>query len=207
MGEMTLDEAVVPDTAASGAALDLASAYFSPAMLNHSLRVHLWAAAHGTSQGIRFEPELLYVASVLHDIGLVPEFDNHQLSFEEAGGHVARAFATGAGWQTERAERLSGLVVAHMRGDRTDVSTDAEGYLLARSAGVEIIGRHADDFSPDFRASVLERYPRLGFVEEFLAFFHDQAERKPDSAPAASVQADLDGRMAANPLDERGAGG
>jgi hypothetical protein len=41
---MTLDDLVVPDTAAS-AALEVASVYQSPALLNHSLRAYVWAAA------------------------------------------------------------------------------------------------------------------------------------------------------------------
>ncbi len=40
---MTLDEVVVPDTAASAAAFEVASAYESPALLNHSLRAYVWA--------------------------------------------------------------------------------------------------------------------------------------------------------------------
>jgi hypothetical protein len=43
---MTLDDLVVPDTAASAAALEVASAYQSPALLNHSLHAYVWAAAH-----------------------------------------------------------------------------------------------------------------------------------------------------------------
>lgn len=202
MAFMTLDELVVPDTAASAAALEVVSAYFSPALLNHSVRVYVWAAAHGTSQNIRFDPELLYVASMFHDLGMVPMFDSHTISFEETGGHVARVFAAGAGWPTESRERLSELIFRHILGDRMDVSMDPEGHLLARSAGVEITGRHADDFPPGFRAEVLQRYPRLSFIEEFLACSHDQAERKPDSPPAAWIRTDLDARMAANPLDE-----
>jgi HD domain len=200
MDEMTLDDLLVPDTAASAAALEVASAYCSLALLNHSVRAYVWAAAHGTTRGIRFDPELLYVASMFHDIGLVPEFDSYTVSFEEAGGHVARVFAAGAGWPAERRERLSEVIIRHMW-DRVDVSMDPEGYLLARSTSVDIIGRHADDFAPGFRAEVLERYPRLGLTEEFLACFHAQAERKPDSPAAVSVRSGLSTRMAGNPLD------
>src|SRR5262245_9528755 len=114
MTSMTLDDVVVPDTAASAAAWGVASACLSPALLNHSVRVYVWAAAHGASRGIRFDPELLYVAAMFHDIGLVPEFDSHTVSFEEAGGHVARVFAAGAGWPAERRERLSDVIVRHM---------------------------------------------------------------------------------------------
>lgn len=198
---MTLDDLTVPDTAASAAALEVASAYCSPALLNHSVRAYVWAAAYGTSQGIRFDSELLYVASMFHDLGLVPEFDSHTVSFEEAGGHVARVFAAGAGWSAERRERLSEVIVRHMW-NQVDVSIDPEGHLLARSTSLDVVGRNVDDFTPDFTAEVLERYPRLSFTEEFLACFHAQAERKPDSPPAVSVQSGLDARMAKNPLDD-----
>jgi HD superfamily phosphodiesterase len=87
---MTLDDLVVPDTAAAAAALEVASACQSPALLNHSLRAYVWAAADGMARGIDFDPELLYVAAMFHDIGLVPAFDSHTVAFEEAGGHLAR---------------------------------------------------------------------------------------------------------------------
>jgi hypothetical protein len=203
MSNLTVDDLMVsPHTTASDAALGVASTFFSPAMLNHSVRVYLWAAARGTSQKIRFDPELLYVAALFHDVGLVPEFDSHTISFEEAGGAVARVFAAGAGWPAERRQRVADLIGRHILGDQVDVATDVEGHLLARSAGVEITGRHVDDFSPAFTAEVLHRYPRLSFVEEFLAYAHDQAERKPDSPPATWVRTNLDERMAANPLDD-----
>ncbi|WP_377273261.1 HD domain-containing protein [Peterkaempfera sp. SMS 1(5)a] len=198
---MTLDELVVPDTAASAAALEVARAYHSAALFNHSLRAYVWAAAHGMERGIRFDPELLYVAALFHDIGLAPEFDSHTVAFEEAGGHVARVFAAGAGWPAERRVRLAQVIVRHMWPD-VDVSTDPEGHLLARSTTTEITGRHADDFAPAFRAEVLERYPRLDLTSGFLACFEAQAERKPDSSAAGAVRTGLSARMAANPLDE-----
>jgi cyanamide hydratase family protein with HD domain len=198
---MTIDDLVVPDTATSAAATEVASAYLSPALLNHSVRAYVWAAAYGTAQSIRFDPELLYVASMLHDIGLVPEFDSHTISFEDAGGHVARVFASGAGWPAERRVRLSEVIIRHMWPE-VDVSVDPEGHLLARSTSVDVIGSNMDDFTPDFMAEVLERYPRLGFAEEFVACFNAQAERKPDSSATFAVRSGLDGRVAANPLDD-----
>lgn len=43
MTRMTLDDLVVPDTAAAAAALQVASAYQSPALPNRSLRAYVWA--------------------------------------------------------------------------------------------------------------------------------------------------------------------
>jgi HD superfamily phosphodiesterase len=200
MTRMALDDLVVPDTAAAAAALEVASAYQSPALLNHSLRAYVWAAADGMARGIDFDPELLYVAAMFHDIGLVPAFDSHTLAFEEAGGHVARVFAAGAGWPAERRERLSEVIIRHMW-PQVDVSMDPEGHLLARSTAAEIAGRNLNDWADGFKAEVLERYPRLDLTKDFLACFQAQAERKPNSPAAGAVRSGLSTRMTANPLD------
>jgi hypothetical protein len=190
----------IPGTAASSAALDVASSYLSAAMLRHSHRVYIWGAAYGDEQGLRYDAELLFVAAMFHDISLAPEFDSHTVSFEEASGHVARVFAAGAGWPSDRRERLGEVIVRHMWPD-VDPSADVEGHLLSRAAAVDIVGRNLDDFSPAFRADVLQRYPRSGLAAEFLACFQAQADRKPASSAARAIGSGLTTRMAANPLD------
>ena len=172
MTRMALDDLVVPGTAAAVAALEVASAYHSPALLNHSLRAYVWAAADGMARGIGFDPELLYVAAMFHDIGLVPAFDSHTFAFEEAGGQVARVFAAGAGWPAERRERLSEVIIRHMW-PQVDVSMDPEGHLLARSTAAEIVGRNLDDWADDFKAEVLERYPRLDLIKDVIVLHFD----------------------------------
>jgi HD superfamily phosphodiesterase len=197
---IALDDLVIPDTTASSAALEVASAYQSPALLSHSRRVYVWAAAYARQQGIRYDAELLFVAAMFHDISLVPEFDSHTVSFEEAGGHVARVFAIGAGWPSERRERLAEVIVRHMWPD-VDVTADPEGHLISRAAALDIVGKDIDVFSSAFRTEVLQQHPRLGLTAEFLVCFQAQADRKPDSSAARAVQSDLSSRMAANPLD------
>ena len=39
--------------------------------INHSVRVYLFGAMKGTRQNIKFDPELLYLAALFHDMGLV----------------------------------------------------------------------------------------------------------------------------------------
>jgi hypothetical protein len=197
---ISLDDLVMPDTTASATALEVATAYQSSALLSHSRRVYVWAAAYGRQQDIRYDAELLFVAAMFHDISLVPEFDSHTVSFEVAGGHVARVFAAGAGWPRERRERLAEVIVRHMWPD-VDVADDPEGHLLSRAAALDIAGKNIDDFSPAFRAEVLRQHPRLGLTDEFLACFQAQAERKTGSSAARAVRSGLGSRMAENPLD------
>ncbi|MBY8880546.1 HD domain-containing protein [Actinacidiphila acidipaludis] len=197
---MSLDALPMPDSEAAAAALDVATAYQSPALLNHTLRAYVWAAARGVAENVPFDPELLYVAALFHDLGLVPVFDSHTVAFEEAGGHVARVFAAGAGWAPERRERLAEVIVRHM-GPPVEVTVDPEGHLLARATATEIVGLGAEDFPRGFRAEVLGRYPRLGLAEEFLACFEAQAARKPGSSAGAAVRSALAARMSTNILD------
>jgi HD superfamily phosphodiesterase len=191
----------VPATPACAGARAVAEKYCSVALLNHCLRSHVWAAAYGSREGVPYDSELLYVGSLLHDIGLVPEFDSHVAGFDDASAQVAYVFATGAGWPQARRDRLVDLVLSHMW-DAVDVDAHPEGFLLERSTSLDISGRHVDDFPAGFRAEVLRRLPRAGIAAEFLACLRDQAERKPASSAARSIQGGIVGRILGNPLDE-----
>lgn len=197
---MRLEELNVPATPACRAALEVATAYCSPALLNHSVRAFLWAAGYGLRHGIGFDAELLYVSSMLHDLSLVDAFDNHTLPFEEAGGHVAWVFGAGAGWPVERRRRAAEVIVRHMW-DEVDVAQDPEGFLLELSTAMDVSGRSTEDIPPDLRADVLARYPRVGFGEEFIGYFDSQARRKPQCLAAKFVRSGFAARVRANPLD------
>jgi HD domain-containing protein len=189
-----------PVTPAAEAALSVATRFCSPALLNHCIRSYLWGAMYGTAHGIAFDDELYYVAALLHDIGLTEAFDSHRLPFEEAGGQLAWVFGVAAGWPAERAARVSEIIMLHMRDDVAPAD-DPESHILQVATTWDVAGRRPEEFPPDARAGMLARYPRLGFGAEFLACFEDQARRKPGSAAAASVDKDVAGRIAANPLE------
>lgn len=197
---MTMDDLVIPDSGACRAARECATAYCSPALLNHSVRAYLWAAAYAAANDIAFDPELLYVSAMFHDIGLVAEFDSHTVPFDEAGGHVAWVFGAAAGWPVERRVRAAEVIVRHMW-DEVDVAKDPEAHLLVFSTSLDISGQRPDALPPALRAQVLERYPRLGLGSEFLACFRNQADRKPHSSAADSVRRGIADRIATNPLD------
>jgi HD domain len=199
-GRVNFDDVPQPESSTARAAWDVAAAYCSPALLNHCLRSYVWAASYGIASGIDFDVELLYVSAMLHDIGLVKEFDSHTVPFEEAGGHVAWVFGAGAGWPVDRRARAAEIIVRHMW-DKVDVNEDPEGHLLGIGTGLEISGRAADKWPADFRSEVVRRIPRLTLSDEFLRCFQDQARRKPASSAAAAVESGLAGRIASNVLD------
>ncbi|HUR05326.1 MAG TPA: cyanamide hydratase [Nonomuraea sp.] len=197
---MTFDDIVIPDTAACRGALEVATRYHSPSLLNHSVRAYLWAAAYAGLHEIAFDAELLYVSSMLHDIGLTAEFDSHTVAFEEAGGHVAWAFAAGAGWPVERRVRAAEVIIRHMW-DEVPLAEDPEGHLLELSTGMDISGRRTEEIPSELRQEVLARHPRLEIAKEFAACVTDQGTRKPSSLAGGFVRAGITDRVARNPLD------
>lgn len=171
---MKFNDIPQPESPVTLAALEVATRYCSPSLVNHSVRSYLWAAAYGLLHQIPFDVELLYVSALLHDLGLVSPFDSHAVPFEEASGHVAWVFGAGAGWPSARRERLAGIIVRHM-GDDVDPEVDAEGHLLRIATGLDISGRGLEKWPADLRLEVLDRIPRLVLGEEFLRCFEEQA--------------------------------
>lgn len=202
---MRVQDVVVPETPAAQAALELATACHTPALLNHVQRSWLWAEAFALLEDRRgVDHELLRTAAVLHDIGLVPAYDNVALSYEEAGGQVAVALTAGAGWPAERRQRALEVVVRH-NWPAVDPALDVEGYLLEVGTALDISGARPDALPRDLVDEVLARYPRLTLAEEFAAQVGDQAARKPTSAAHRLVQGGLADKLAHHPYERRAA--
>jgi hypothetical protein len=200
---MRLQDFSAPGSPAARAAYELAASCHSPALLHHVVRSWLWAEGFALVEGrTDADHELLYTAAVLHDLGLVPAYDNATLSYEEAGGHVAVALAAGAGWAAERRQRALDVIVRH-NWPSVDPALDLEGHLLEIATGLDISGARADVLPPDFVREVLAAHPRLTLAEEFTASVTDQAARKPATAARRLVDGGLAAKLAHHPHEQR----
>lgn len=198
---MTSNDLPEPDTAAARAAAEIATAYYSPGLLNHCLRSFHWGALHARRRGITFDEELLYVSAMLHDLGLVREFDNHEITFEQTGADLAWLFGAAAGWSIERRVHAGDVIIDHMADDLVAPGTDAESHLLSIATALDISGARLQDWPEAERLEVVERFPRHHLSSEFLACFEDQARRKPHSSPAGALTGEIAVRIGRNPLD------
>jgi hypothetical protein len=199
---MNLDDLAPEPTLATYGAREVAREFLSAALLDHCERSYLWAASHGRADGISFDAELLFVAAILHDLGLTATFDSVSVAFETAGGNVAWVFGAGSGWSVRRRARVREVIERHM-GQTPSPEKDPEGHLLNLATGFDISGRHPELWPGDLRRSVLERYPRGDLAEEFACAFEAQAGRKPTSAAAQAVRNGIRQRLAANPLERK----
>jgi hypothetical protein len=188
-----------PDSNLAQQAEDLVRLVAPPFLANHSFRSHFFAVALADRDGVRFDEELLYVAALMHDVGLVDEFDTGRC-FEEDSADAAARLAEQEEWEAERRERLAEAIRLHVA---TDIALDdgPEAYLLWHSTGLDVGGhRHGELTAAELQA-VLDAYPRLDFKEGFAGLVEDQAARKQGCWAERAVQAGLCARIDAAPFE------
>lgn len=195
---LTLDDLPVPDSRIAREATALVERIASPLIVNHSLRTYLFGAAVGRHLGWRPDHELLYLASVLHDLGLVPDHDGPGC-FELNGARAARTFLVEAGLPAARADRVHEAIALHSAVGIAG-SREPEIALVHFGAGVDVIGYRAEDVAPQTRAAIVARHPRLDFKRDFAALVLDQAARKPDCHIAGHVGLGFARKIAAAPF-------
>ena len=64
-----IGDIAIPDSRLSFDAFDVAKSHVSIEVLLHSIRAFAFAALIGKARGVRFDPELLFVSGILHDVG------------------------------------------------------------------------------------------------------------------------------------------
>lgn len=176
----------VPDTAAAREAEELAVRVHSNSLLNHSLRTYVWGALIGAGTRRTFDAEVLYVAALLHDVGLTPAFDTGRC-FETDGAHAARGLLATAGWTSDRAELAANAIRHHWNGP--DDHDDVEAVLLAQGAAVDALGHRGAALDEPTTARVLAAFPRGRFKHEFVSLLEAQAVRKPRCRVHEALQA------------------
>lgn len=63
----------IPDSKMAREVTELIRDTENSLLFNHSSRVYYFAAATGKRKGLTFDPQLLYVSAMFHDMGLTPQ--------------------------------------------------------------------------------------------------------------------------------------
>lgn len=101
-----------PDTRLARATEELARSALPAPLLGHSLRTWIWGGMLAEIDRIAYDEELLYLAALLHDLGLAPD---HRPGpevgcFAVHGAVEARAFVLDAGAGAEFADRVADAI-------------------------------------------------------------------------------------------------
>lgn len=187
-----------PDSAIARQAEALLRSTSRPALVNHCLRSYRWGVELARIEKIAFDPEVLFVAAALHDVGLEHRFDTG-VAFEDDGGRVVQELAWDHGWTAVRVHAVREAVERHIAPMIT-LDLGPEAYLLWNATGLDVSGHRLDEVAGPVAARVLAEHPWLDFTDHFRDLFLLQAQVKPWSRARELVDAGLLDRLAASPL-------
>ena len=169
----------IPDSALAREATEFVQDVSTQLLFDHSRRVFLWASLQGEQLGLDYDPELLYVGAMFHDVGLVEGHRSEHERFEIDGANAARAFLERHGLPEERVMTVWESIALHTTPEVPRYK-QPEVRLVTLGVEYDVLGLHFDELSADQRDAVLAAHPRTGFkagiVEAFSAGMRDKPE-------------------------------
>ncbi|WP_326834590.1 HD domain-containing protein [Amycolatopsis rhabdoformis] len=185
----TIAGITVPDTALVAEATALIREKSTELLFHHSRRVFLFGSLQARALGLDPDPELLYVAALFHDTGLVPPWRSEQQRFEIDGADQAREFLLAHGRSAADADVVWTSIALHTT---PEVPYRMAPEIAATTAGVEtdVLGINLDRISAAERAAVTAAHPRPDFKRQILQAFTDGFAHRPDST-FGTVNADV----------------
>jgi hypothetical protein len=151
----------------------------SAVLVNHAARTFYFGALIGHANKNNFDTELLFLACLLHDLGLT-EAHMGPLPFEIQGAEAARRLLLTAGLNARSAEVVWDAIAMHpltISGFKRP-----EIALVAAGASADVLGVGLDKVDSSQMAEVLDAFPRLAFKREFVRSCADVVQRYPRGA-------------------------
>ena len=179
IGSPTIAGIPVPDSTLAREATEFVRDVSTQLLFDHSRRVFLWASLQGEKHGLDYDPELLYVGAMFHDIGLVEGHRSEHERFEIDGANAARAFLEQHGVPEEQVQTVWDSIALHTTPEIPRYK-EPEVWLVTLGVEYDVLGFHFDDLTAAQRELVLAAHPRTGFksgiVEAFSAGMRDKPE-------------------------------
>lgn len=172
-----------PDGEYARRADELANETYEHELLQHCLRCWYLGDLFAQREHRGYDPELFYVACLLHDIALT---DTHRPTPADApcfavhGGNVANRTLHAWGADTDFCDTVEEAIAAHL-----DVTTPpengVEAYLLHAAARLDVAGARVSDLPVHLLRHVNAIHPRAKFVSTFSRALRREAHERPDS--------------------------
>jgi hypothetical protein len=179
----------IPDSALARDATELVREIESDLLYHHSLRVFVFGSLQGRRRGLRYDPELLYVGAMFHDVGLVEGHRSETDRFEVDGANAARDFLAERRVPTEAIRIVWDAIALHTT---PGIPEHKEPEVALVTAGVELdvlgIGYH--DLPDAQRERVLAALPRVDFKRQIIQAFGAGLAHRPQTA-FGNVKADV----------------
>ena len=194
-----------PDSALARDAEERVRTLCSAALYGHCARTWAFATLFAQRDRVGHDPELLYLACVLHDLGLTEAHwgrDPHADCVAVEGARAAHAIVQAQGASEERARRVAEAISLHLN-VTVPARLGAEAHLLSKGVSLDAVGRRLHQIPAPAGAAIAARWPREGFAEELAASTTRQARLRADSRSALLHRLGFVALVRGNPLEHR----
>jgi hypothetical protein len=170
-----------PDTELARAAAVCAYLQSPPFLFNHCMRTYVFAGQVAKWMGWKYDAELVFISSALHDLGFTKNFAGADQTFEQVGADFAKKFVIAGGFSDERAEKVwAGIKYHSSTGAKSRIHEIA---MIMLGAGVDLFGDKRLKTIPRARIdAVLAEFPRAAFNKEFRKLIVAYGEKRPGRA-------------------------
>lgn len=179
----------IPDSSIANQATELLLEHGTEFIYNHSLRVFLFASLNGQRKSLSYDPELLYVSSVFHDLGLTRHYSSPDLRFEVDGANAARDFLKSHGFPKEALQLVWDTIALHTTIGVAE-HKEAEVALMYSGVGLDVMGEGYDNLSKENREEIVNAFPRNDFKKHIIPTFFGGFEHKTDTT-FGNIKADV----------------
>ncbi|SDT32817.1 hypothetical protein SAMN04488543_3762 [Friedmanniella luteola] len=158
----------LPDAPVAAAADALVRGTGDAALFHHGRRVFVLGTLRGRRHGQVADPELLYVAALVHALGLVPAHRTPGRRFELDGADLAARLLLDAG-RGHADVRTGWLAVALHTTPEVPAGLEPEVALVAAGVDADLWGDGLADVEPELLRALLTAHPRRDFGERYAA--------------------------------------
>jgi HD superfamily phosphodiesterase len=189
---------MIPDSKLAREATELVRDTESPLLFNHSTRVYYFGSLAGKRRGLKFDPELLYIGAMFHDMGLTPKHSSKSDRFEVDGANSARAFLRQHNISQQEIDTVWTAIALHTTPGIPQHMHPVVA-LLTNGVEMDVLGIAYAEFSDADREAIVAAYPRTEhFKEDIIQAFYDGIKHKPETTfgnVKADVLADKDAKF------------
>ncbi|WP_436735956.1 HD domain-containing protein [Streptomyces sp. BBFR102] len=179
----------VPDTRLAREATELVRETVGELVYHHSRRVYFFGSLQGRNRDLSFDPELLYIGAMFHDLGLSERFHASGRRFEIDSADEARRFLQAHSVPEDSVRRVWTAIALHTT---PGIPEFMEPEVALVTAGVEydVLGIGYADIPSAEREKIVALHPRPDFKKRILAAFTDGIRHKPETT-FGNVKADV----------------
>ena len=187
--QQTAAGVTVPDTTLARDATELVRSSTTDVIYHHSRRVFWFGSLQGRSRGLSWDPELLYIGAMFHDLGLNDDYRKSGRRFEVDSADEARRFLQRHAVPDDSIRRVWTAIALHTTPGIPELM---EPEIALVTAGVEydVLGIGYHDISDADRAAIIALHPRPDFKRQILQAFTDGIAAKPETT-FGNVKADV----------------